>query len=106
MDSFYKDWKWVFNRIDYREHSSILKSKLLYKRGSSRGTDKTPTCKTANDPARSFKQKILAWFLKNQNSTFLNEKNKEFIKMISSELKSKTDLISVHPLIAKKGFYV
>jgi len=31
-----EDWKWTFNKINYREHSANLKSKLLYKRGKGR----------------------------------------------------------------------
>ena len=90
---FNDDWKWIFSRVDYREHSSSLKSKLLYKRGSPRGTDKTPTCKVAANLSGSFKQKILAWFSDNQNRSFLDDSQKDFIKLIHSELDSKSDEI-------------
>ncbi|HHE39475.1 MAG TPA: TIGR02556 family CRISPR-associated protein [Candidatus Cloacimonetes bacterium] len=91
---FNNNWKWVFSKVDYREHSSNLKSKLLYKRGSSRGTDKTPTCKTANNIIGSYHQKIKSWFLNNQNVTFIDENAKRFIQMIHSELESKSDEIT------------
>lgn len=88
-----EDWKWVFSKVDYREHSTNLKSKLLYKRGSSRGTDKTPTCKTANNLAGSFNQKIKSWFSQNQNISFLDDNYKKFIKMIYAELELRSDEI-------------
>jgi len=90
---FDEDWKWVFSKIDYREHSSNLKSKLLYKRGSSRGTDKTPTCKTAKNIVGSFNQKIKSWFSQNQNNSFLKENDNNFIKMIHTELDLKSSEI-------------
>lgn len=91
---FDEDWKWVFNKVDYQEHSSNLKSKLLYKRGSPRGTDKTPTCKTANNLVGSFNQKIKSWFNQNQNNIFLDDEQKEFIKKVYSEINTKSEIIA------------
>jgi len=85
-DLFADDWKWSFKRIDYQEHSSNLKTRLLYKRGSPRGTDKTPTCKTANNIIGSYNQKIKFWFSNNQNATFLDDNAKRFIQKIHSEI--------------------
>lgn len=84
---------WIYNQVVYREHSKTLKSKLLYKRGSSRGTDKTPTCKIARSVSGTFSQKVIAWFLDNQNKSFLSDSQKEFIKCIYEEIKSKSEII-------------
>ena len=84
---------WIYNQVVYREHSKTLKSKLLYKRGSPRGTDKTPTCKIAKSVSGTFSQKIVAWFSDNQNKSFLSESQKEFIQSIYKELQSKTEII-------------
>jgi CRISPR-associated protein Csh1 len=87
------DRNWIYNQVVYREHSKKLKSKLLYKRGSSRGTDKTPTCKIAKSVSGTFYQKILAWFSDNQDKSFLSDVQKEFIKTIYEEIRSKSDII-------------
>jgi len=84
---------WTYNQVIYREHSKMLKSKLLYKRGSPRGTDKTPTCKVAKSIAGSFSQKIVAWFSDNQNKSFLSESQKKFIHSIYEEIKVKSEII-------------
>lgn len=94
-DLFDEDWKWVFTRVDYQEHSSKLIAKLLYKRGSPRGTDKTPTCKTTNNIIGSYNLKIKSWFKQNQNVSFIDEKGNDLIKMISKELEAKFDEISL-----------
>ncbi len=94
-DLFDEDWKWIFKRVDYQEHSSQLKSKLLYKRGSSRGTDKTPTCKTTNNIIGSYNLKIKSWFKQNQNVSFIDQKGNDLIKMISTELEAKSDEINL-----------
>ena len=87
------DGKWEYNQVVYWGHSTTLKSKLLYKRGSPRGTDKTPTCKIAKSVSGTFSQKIVAWFSDNQNKSFLSESQKEFIQSIYKEIKSKSKII-------------
>ena len=87
------DWKWIFSRVDYLEHSKKFKSKLLYKRGSSRGTDKTPTCKIAQSLEGTFNQKIIHWFLDNHSKSFLTDEQKVFIKSVYNELNSNSETI-------------
>lgn len=79
-DDLFKDnQKWNFYRVSYLEHSSVLKPKLLYKRGSPRGTDITPTCKTTKDIVNSYKLKIKPWFKNKKNASFLDDKNNKFL---------------------------
>jgi CRISPR-associated protein Csh1 len=85
-DFFLSDWKWVYDGVEYRPHSSELKTKLLYKRGSSRGTDKTPTCKATNNIANTYNLKIRPWFRQSQNASFIDENERKVLEMIDNEL--------------------
>lgn len=85
--------EWVYDQVVYREHSSRLKSKLLYKRGSPRGTDKTPTCKVAKSLSGTFHQKVVAWFNDNKDKEFLTDFEKKFIRSVSDEINRKSDII-------------
>jgi CRISPR-associated protein Csh1 len=88
-----EEWKWVFNKIDYREHSSSLKSKLLYKRGKgSNGPDLTPTSKVT-ELGKTFEKKIMKWFESNKNDNSLNDVDKYFLNSIEAEFKEKSDEI-------------
>jgi len=86
---------WIYNQVVYREHSKTLKSKLLYKRGSSRGTDKTPTCRIAASLSGTFFQKIVAWFSDNQEKSLLSDPQKKFIKCVYEEIKHKSEAILI-----------
>ncbi|WP_372365250.1 TIGR02556 family CRISPR-associated protein [Candidatus Uabimicrobium sp. HlEnr_7] len=85
--------KWQFSGVSYREHSAQLKGKLLYKRGSSRGSDKTPTCKVAKGIESSFQQKIVNWFSGASSKDFLNDKERLFIQEISNVITEKSLVI-------------
>lgn len=87
------DGKWEYKDIVFRENSSELKSKLLYKRHAPRGPDKTPTGKTAATIEKSFQQKIAGWFRTNQNKAFLSEDQQKFIKKVGDEIESKSEVI-------------
>ncbi len=106
---FGEDWKWVFSRVDYREHSANFKSKLLYKRGKgSNGTDLTPTSKVT-EIEKTFEKKIVKWFESNKNYDFLNDAEKYFLNSIEAEFKEKSDEILLllkekSDLIDTKGF--
>ena len=90
---FDEDWKWVFNKIDYQEHSTNLKSKLLYKRGKgSNGPDLTPTSKVT-ELEKTFKKKIMKWFESNKNYDSLDDTEKYFLTSIETEFKEKSDEI-------------
>lgn len=91
-----KDSKWVFNKIDVWENSTNLKSKLLYKRGASRGINKTPTSKIATSIEGTLKQKIISWFELNKDKTFLSTEEKNFLDEINEEIKEKgEDILKV-----------
>ena len=106
---FGEDWKWVFNKIDYREHSTNLKSKLLYKRGKgSNGPDLTPTSKVT-ELEKTFEKKIVKWFESNKNYDSLDGTEKYFLTSIETEFKEKSDEILLQlkeksGLIDTKGF--
>ena len=85
--------KWSFNKIDYIENSSSLKGKLLYKRGSGRGFDKTQTAKIAKSIDVTFNQKILGWFSPNMRKKFLTDKQKDFLEEIYNEIKTNKEKI-------------
>ncbi len=84
---------WIFHKVEYRENSSALKSSLLYKRGSSRGSDKTPTCKIAKSIKGTLQQKVINWFESNCNKSFLSDEQQAFLKGIGEELNSKKEEI-------------
>lgn len=74
------DWK--YEKIDIKENGKHLKNKLIYKRGSPRGTDITPTAKVARSIGGTFRQKIKAWFESNKDAEFLEDSEKEFFNHI------------------------
>lgn len=85
------DSKWTFGRIDVWQNSTNLKSKLLYKRGASRGINKTPTSKIATSIEGTLTQKIISWFELNKDRTFLSTEDKTFLNEISKEIKGKKE---------------
>lgn len=103
--------KWSFSGINYQEHSSGLKGKLLYKRGSSRGADKTPTCKVAKSIESTFQQKIVSWFKKNTDKEFLQKHEKIFLKEIATIISENSQiiqdkLVAQQKLLGKDGIVV
>ncbi len=85
-------WKYV--GIDYQEHSSSLKNKLIYKKGSSRGCDITPVCKVNKGKLETaFNQNILGWFKENIKADFLSETEKYFLEGCFEELKKQNEII-------------
>lgn len=85
---------WEYKGIDLRDNREDLKSKLIYKRGSSRGSDKTPTAKVAKKISGTFNQKILKWFKDCFTKEFLKDEEKDFLKKISELLEKREDVIS------------
>ena len=84
---------WIYKGIDYLENSAAYKAGLLYKRGSSRGSDKTPTAKVAKSIAGTFTQKIKGWFEKFNDSGHLSYQEKTFLINIRDEMNQKAELI-------------
>lgn len=106
-----EDGRWNYRGIGFRENSSELKAKLLYKRHSSRGADKTPTAKVAGSAATAFKQKIAGWFVSNCAKDFLTDQQQELLSKIGEELKNKseaivTDIEDKLSITGKKGVVV
>ena len=99
---------WQYAKIDFYENSEQFKSKLIYKRGSSRGIDKTPTAKVAKNIEKTYRQKIKAWFESNKDKSFLSETEKEFLNQIFELLSSDeklivNDLVEQHKILERKG---
>ncbi|MBT3387308.1 MAG: TIGR02556 family CRISPR-associated protein [Desulfobacula sp.] len=99
---------WKYANIDISENDRFLKNKLIYKRGASRGTDKTPTAKVAKSISGTYHQKIKAWFETNKDASFLKGPEKEFLSQILEQLSSReeeiiSDLEEKHRQIDAKG---
>jgi len=56
------DNRFVFDRINLTLYSPEKISQYLYRQGSSRGTDFTPTARLTDKPEFTFKTKIVKWF--------------------------------------------
>ncbi|BBO89337.1 TIGR02556 family CRISPR-associated protein [Desulfosarcina ovata] len=100
--------EWGYKKIDVHENGSHLKDNLVYKRGTSRGTDKTPTAKVAKSISGTFKQKVMAWFVSNKDAEFLEPPEKEYLDKIHSALIQNEeriigDLEDQHKLTEAKG---
>lgn len=67
------DDKFKFNKVFHEDYDLENKVKYLYKKGSSRGTDITPSC-LVTDLDKTFNNKFLKWFEKNKdkNDLFLS----------------------------------
>jgi len=83
--------KWTFGKIDVWENSTNLRSKLLYKFGSSSGTNKTLTSKVAKSIETTIQRKVIGWFDSNKNKNFLSLEEKKFLNEISEEIKEKKE---------------
>ncbi len=81
-----KDNEFKFKKVDLEEFSKNKNNKYLYKRGSSRGTDITPTSKITR-VEDTFKNKFLKWF-ENYDDYDLSDKSKENIKKMHLALES------------------
>ncbi|CCK81113.1 TIGR02556 family CRISPR-associated protein [Desulfobacula toluolica] len=105
-DNEQSDWR--YKKIDISENGKHLKNKLIYKRGSPRGTDKTPTAKVAKSIASTFRQKIKAWFESKKEASFLKDSEKEFLNQVfellsTDEERIIKDLEAQYELIDAKG---
>ncbi len=99
---------WDYKGIDYQENGNHLKSKLLYKRGSSRGSNKTPTGQVSADISKTFDQRIKGWFEGCCNSKFLDKNDQSFLETIrdtihNRETEIKEDLVRKEQAIEGKG---
>ncbi len=81
-----KEEGWTYSGVDYQENGEHLKSKLLYKRGSARGSNTTPTGQVSADIGKTFDQRIKGWFEGNRDSGFLEDSEREFLEAIRNTL--------------------
>ena len=85
------DSKWTFEKIDVWQNSTNLKSKLLYKFGSSSGPNITPTSKVTTGIEVTIPRKIINWFESNKNKNFLSTEEKNFLDEISKEIRGEKE---------------
>lgn len=79
------DGSFLYNKIYQEDFNPKMNAKYLYKKGSSRGTDITPSC-LLTEPDKTFNIKFLKWFDKNKSED-------EIYRNINELLVSKKDLI-------------
>jgi len=87
--------KWKYKNIEYEVLDNSHKNKILYKRGSARGTDFTPTTKITDDlENKTFPNKIYNWFKQNKDNEFFSDEEKEFLNEIYDSIeKRESDII-------------
>ena len=87
---------WQFDRIEYCELDSTYKNKILYKRGSGKGTDFTPTTKITDDlEKKTFPNKIVNWFKQQEDNELFSDEEKEFLNEIYKSIeKEKNNIVS------------
>ncbi len=73
-----KNGKYSYNKIIIEDFDLKKVKKYLYKKGSSRGTDMTPSCLII-DPEKTFNIKFLKWFEKNKDDDKFYNKIKDCI---------------------------
>lgn len=84
---------WEYKNIEYREHSTNFKAKLLYKFGSPGGPNKTLTSKIAKGIESTFNRKIKNWFKNNSSKSFLQKNEKEFLNHLKTKIEDKNEEI-------------
>jgi len=72
-----------YGGIQHEEYSKYKKEKYLYRQGSSRGTDLSPTSRLT-ELDKTFNNKIIAWFKNavNNKNLRINEKERHMLKKI------------------------
>jgi len=82
-----------FSNVIYREFDRSYKKKILYKRGSSSGTDFTPTSKITKLKT-TLERKFIKWFEQNKDNELLSDDERSFLSEILFSLeKHKEELI-------------
>lgn len=81
-----------FKKVFHEEYDSKNKVKYLYKKGSSRGTDITPSC-LITDLDKTFNNKFIKWFEKNSSKCKLFEDLNEVIISKKSDIYNDIDAI-------------
>lgn len=80
--------------IEIDEYDSSKIDKLLYRRGSSSGTDCSPTSRIT-EPRKTFEIKLLKWFQKDNVNTELTREEEIFILNIQTQLINNQDVIVI-----------
>jgi CRISPR-associated protein Csh1 len=81
-----------FQEVQYKEFDSTYKKNILYKRGSSSGTDYTPTSKITKIET-TFDKKFFKWFEQNKDSRLLQDNERNVLNKIFFSLMSCRDEI-------------
>ncbi|RZN37210.1 MAG: TIGR02556 family CRISPR-associated protein [Methanophagales archaeon ANME-1-THS] len=83
---------YAFSRVELEDFKGEGYEKYLYKLGSKRGTDVTPTSKVAGNIETTFQIKFLKWF-ENDAEYVLSEEEKERIRKMREAIEAQKDLI-------------
>ena len=87
-----RDGDYAFSRVELEDFKGEEYKKYLYKLGSKRGTDVTPTSKVAGKIETTFQIKFLKWF-ENYDEYAVSEEEKEHIKKMKVTIESQKELI-------------
>jgi len=83
---------WTYKNVEVIDHSSLLRPKLLYKKGSANGPDLTPTSKLT-EIDKTFYKKIVPWFAKASKDKSLTQEEKTFVSEIYQEFEKNSEQI-------------
>jgi CRISPR-associated protein Csh1 len=84
--------EWKYKEIDSVENGTSLVKKLLYRRGSPRGVDLTPTTKLT-ELEKTLPIKIINWFKKARKNKLFKETEQELFEALFKELEDKYETI-------------
>jgi CRISPR-associated protein Csh1 len=83
---FRHDEKWRFKEIQYLELDNDYKNKILYKRGTAKGTDFTPTTKITELENKTFPNKIVNWFNQQRGNKILAEDERKILNELGESI--------------------
>lgn len=89
----------IYNKVYQEDYDSKNKVKYLYKKGSSRGTNITPSCLLGKTLETTFNIKFLKWFENNKDNEFISKLNNEILdnkEKIFNDLSMVVDSINVN----------
>ncbi|MGN0177185.1 MAG: TIGR02556 family CRISPR-associated protein [Methanobrevibacter sp.] len=87
------DGSFEYNRVYHESFDPEKNVKYLYKKGSSRGTDITPSC-LLTDPKKTFNNKFLKWFNNNKEKNEMYRKINDLLDSNKEQIFN--DLVELH----------
>lgn len=87
-----REGTWQYRDVQYKPLTSAMKLKILYKRGSSKGPDLTPTCKIT-DLKKTFPNKYVSWFKTYHTHDAFDEESRQMIRELYEATKNQEETI-------------